>query len=690
MPNPIQVNGAIQDARGGQRANTSVFFSLQNYGSGLPVVAGTSIVVPSEVSAVSASDGTFTVELWGNDNITPGYSQSPPQTYYLVQVDGQPLPLGMYSITGSGPINLNSATPLSSVPGVVPPQTYTNQLGVNGTPWDAYLRKLQGGAIVYADQCTGTDMAAKINAAIGLLPAAGGTVDARGFTGAQTWTSNPFNAVTKAVCLLLGSVTTTVSTTTFIPSNCSIEGQGAGNTVLLSTPGSNIAVLDAEYVSNVAIRKLEINGNGATSGLTIQLKGVINGRVEDCYLHNASGSNIGVDTNGPSSNSAQILIANNILGPSANPVVANIQTGDGATDVTIEGNHIYETLSGQIMIGIDGGHRHIVTGNYLEGTSAVSAGVQVEATSQNADDVIISDNILMNIGGADAGAIRLTETGGHTLQGMSVTGNILRTCGRGITVDDYNGNGSGTVKNVIIANNFYDAGAAASKAGIQLWNHQGSTFSDVSIDGNTIASFGAASGNGGIIIQVDTGTISNVRVNGNGVTGGPTGTYGLYLTGTISHLAVQGNDFTGNPAGPINATSQITGLLNVDGNLKASTVSSFYETVAVSANPTTLNITLPIDAICLVSAIWYATATGGTYAQQGATFLATTFSGYPATVYATYVATLMSGGYRNVLATSISATGAVNNVIAVQFSGATDGSTAYVYVVQLASLGAAY
>ena len=72
-------------------------------------------------------------------------------------------------------------------------------------PLSAVVQTLNGTA--YADQYVGADAGAKIAAALATLPAAGGVVDARGFQGAQTF-STPFT-IGPYQTLLLGAATFT-------------------------------------------------------------------------------------------------------------------------------------------------------------------------------------------------------------------------------------------------------------------------------------------------------------------------------------------------------------------------------------------------------------------------------------------------------------------------------------------------
>jgi hypothetical protein len=93
--------------------------------------------------------------------------------------------------------------------------------------------------VLFADQFTGADWCAKVNAAMAQLPSTGGTVDARGFTVAQACNSNPYHGQPKNVRLLLPAVPIVTSVPWWTPSNASIlEGVADGDSS--STLGSVI------------------------------------------------------------------------------------------------------------------------------------------------------------------------------------------------------------------------------------------------------------------------------------------------------------------------------------------------------------------------------------------------------------------------------------------------------------------
>jgi hypothetical protein len=111
--------------------------------------------------------------------------------------------------------------------------------------------------IRFADQFQGSDMGAKIAAAIADLPAGGGIVDATAFQGAQAAASTI--TVNKAVKLLLGTVTLSLAGSPGI--NLSTNGAGiiglGWNVTNLSTSSGTADVVETNalgnYVSNLSI-----------------------------------------------------------------------------------------------------------------------------------------------------------------------------------------------------------------------------------------------------------------------------------------------------------------------------------------------------------------------------------------------------------------------------------------------------
>src|ERR1700674_2491258 len=88
-----------------------------------------------------------------------------------------------------------------------------------GAMWTAPGNLGSTPAVIYADAFPAStgDACQRINAAWSTLPTTGGTVDARGFTGTQTCSINPFVGVSQSGTLLLGNTTYSVAAPWTIP-----------------------------------------------------------------------------------------------------------------------------------------------------------------------------------------------------------------------------------------------------------------------------------------------------------------------------------------------------------------------------------------------------------------------------------------------------------------------------------------
>lgn len=82
-------------------------------------------------------------------------------------------------------------------------------------------RNLNG--VRQCSEFTGATAGARIISAIADLPSTGGTVDCRGLEGAQSITADPFVGVTRQVHLILGAATFTLSATSTVLANITVE-----------------------------------------------------------------------------------------------------------------------------------------------------------------------------------------------------------------------------------------------------------------------------------------------------------------------------------------------------------------------------------------------------------------------------------------------------------------------------------
>jgi hypothetical protein len=151
--------------------------------------------------------------------------------------------------------------------------------------------------IPFADQFVG-DACAKIAAAITALPAAGGTIDARGFQGAQSCAVNPFVG-TKPIKLLLGAATFTVPNLVLAVSLSTgtplvqIVGSGPDKTIFIpsaiNTPIFSCAgnVCDNYYLGEFSVKS---HASGSTGPLieTSGFRSTVFDHIQ--YLSNGTGN----------------------------------------------------------------------------------------------------------------------------------------------------------------------------------------------------------------------------------------------------------------------------------------------------------------------------------------------------------------------------------------------------------------
>lgn len=105
MPSPCTVTGNLLQLSNGIIANGQVIFELANIGTGNPItITGTGIFPALKYAATSQANGSFTLNLWGNDNINPANT-----IYNVTYRDTLGNEVGpiQYSITGVS-ANLNT------------------------------------------------------------------------------------------------------------------------------------------------------------------------------------------------------------------------------------------------------------------------------------------------------------------------------------------------------------------------------------------------------------------------------------------------------------------------------------------------------------------------------------------------------------------------------------------------------
>src|SRR3990167_6271513 len=108
----VNVTGNLKNALGQNLgSNTYVVFRLRNYGSNVPKVIGTGVIVQPEKRVDPDANGLITTTVFGNDEISPS------GTYWVLEFfyQGRLSHAASYTIRGAS-FNFNSATPITTTP----------------------------------------------------------------------------------------------------------------------------------------------------------------------------------------------------------------------------------------------------------------------------------------------------------------------------------------------------------------------------------------------------------------------------------------------------------------------------------------------------------------------------------------------------------------------------------------------
>lgn len=305
------VTGTIQSATGGIATSGYVEFRISPASNAVQYfVLGTAIIAPQTSRCGINSSGavvnatlTGACQVWGNPSISPANTA---YTVVFAPANAVTNTVARQLITGSS-YSLNSPvfTPsIAIVPqsatvntppanaNIVPiaPNAFTvgsallpyasgyfNTLFANNlaiplssvTAGDVSVETLNG--IRFCDRFPGADASFKIKAAISDLPAEGGVVDCTGLTGAQTWSTDPFDItpVSPATVRLFlgGAMTVTASASATMTANITMD---MGNATINMAVGRTLSMLSGSQL--IATAKRHFGTSGAYSLIVDEMR----------------------------------------------------------------------------------------------------------------------------------------------------------------------------------------------------------------------------------------------------------------------------------------------------------------------------------------------------------------------------------------------------------------------------------
>jgi hypothetical protein len=168
----------------------------------------------------------------------------------------------------------------------------TNPCGSTSTLYSdvsSVFDPLQIGAVRDADQFPGGDFSAKVNAAIADLPAEGGTVDARNFSGQQTVSSSII--LNKDVCLLLPPVHIIISgapLVIFAADGSELIGGGNENSELIRLDAGDVVTTDtSRRIADFRIKNLTLGAmqQSTTKSAALDIENAVHVYVSNIIVH---------------------------------------------------------------------------------------------------------------------------------------------------------------------------------------------------------------------------------------------------------------------------------------------------------------------------------------------------------------------------------------------------------------------
>ncbi len=417
--------------------------------------------------AVAAGSKSVTLGAGGVVNVAlvPNEGANPAGTYYKVvyKLDDGSTSQELWSVPNV-PTTTIAAIRSTLVPSGVAIQVASRQYV------DSQIAALTGARfhnVRYCDSFGGADAGAKIAACIADLPAAGGTADARGLEGAQTIAADIFSSVTKPVHLSLGAATYTLSASTTIPANITIQFSRGGS---FSIATGTTTVIRGPLQAPVA-HVFTLNGSGTVSFL--------NGRVREFHPEwwGAAGDGKVLNDGSISASSSTLTSASaaftssdvgkpiSVEGAGASGIALNttIATFVSTTSVTLSAAASTTVSSAKVYFGTDDSTE--IQAALDAASSSLGGKVIAPATS------VITSAVTLKSGGVTlegqgSGSVAALTTFGFRGSRLLVLGGIY-----GVVVSD----STTQVQHGFGVRNLTIVGTSLGKAGLRM----GSTSSDV-------------------------------------------------------------------------------------------------------------------------------------------------------------------------------------------------------------------
>ncbi len=343
-----------------------------------------------------------------------------------------------------------------------------------------------------------------------------------------------------------------------VDANMDITGANTASTVLLNSSGTSTfasgATLTATSLNN-ASGTLVLSGNNLSNPMNVTNSGTLSLSGADTintYIQNGSGILAGsaalTATNGATLNGGSV--SGNLLGntTSTGTVAISGSVGGGSLGVT-SGTLTFSGTSTSTPVSIASGAALIDTGNLSNTAAVTNAG----AFTVNSNDTI--GTYVQNGSGILAGTASLTASSGATLNGGSVTGNLL---------------GNTETKNAVVISGSVGGGSLTVTSGTL-------TFSGTSTSTPVSIASGAA--------LIDTGNLSNTTAVTNA------GTFTVNSNDTIGTYVQNGSGIL---AGTASLTASSGATLNggsVTGNLLGNTETKNAVAISGSVGGGSLTVT---------------------------------------------------------------------------------------------------